>query len=157
MKTIKQIADEIGVSKQAIFKKIKKEPLSTSLQGFISTVDGRLIVSVDGETLITNEFRKKQPSTVVDNQPTTKTQQIDSLIAMLREELKAKDDQISRLSDQLDTQLQQKDKQMEEKDKQISEVTKLLDQQQQLHMKLQLQLDEKKRWKFKLPWSKGEK
>ena len=48
-KSIKQIADEIGVSKQAVFKKIKREPLSTSLKQFISTVDGRLMVSVDGE------------------------------------------------------------------------------------------------------------
>ena len=40
MKTIRQIADEIGVSKQAVFKKIKREPLSTSLQGLTATVDG---------------------------------------------------------------------------------------------------------------------
>ena len=44
MKTIRQIADEIGVSKQAVFKKIKHEPLSTSLQGLTATVDGRLMV-----------------------------------------------------------------------------------------------------------------
>ena len=35
MKTIKQIADEIGVSKQAMYKKIKQEPLSTRLTGTI--------------------------------------------------------------------------------------------------------------------------
>ena len=40
MKTIRQIADEIGVSKQAVFKKIKREPLSTSLQGLTGEVDG---------------------------------------------------------------------------------------------------------------------
>ena len=40
MKTIRQIADEIGVSKQAVFKKIKREPLSTSLQGLTAAVDG---------------------------------------------------------------------------------------------------------------------
>ena len=40
MKTIRQIADEIGVSKQAVFKKIKREPLSTSLQGLTGAVDG---------------------------------------------------------------------------------------------------------------------
>lgn len=44
MKTIREIVDEIGVSKQAVFKKIKREPLSTSLQGLTSTVDGRLTV-----------------------------------------------------------------------------------------------------------------
>ena len=32
-KTIKEIAEEIGVSKQAVFKKMKREPLSTGLQG----------------------------------------------------------------------------------------------------------------------------
>jgi predicted transcriptional regulator len=31
-KTIKQIADEVGVTKQAVHQKMKKEPLSTSLQ-----------------------------------------------------------------------------------------------------------------------------
>lgn len=36
-KTIKQLADEFGVSKQAIHQKRKKEPLSTRLQPFTST------------------------------------------------------------------------------------------------------------------------
>ena len=63
MKTIRQIADEIGVSKQAVFKKIKREPLSTSLQGLTATVDGRLMVEVDGEKLINRRFLKlhRQP------------------------------------------------------------------------------------------------
>lgn len=65
-KTIKEIAEEIGVSKQAIFKKMKREPLSTSLQGLTSTVDGRLTVSVDGEKLIKQAFFKDGPSTTVN-------------------------------------------------------------------------------------------
>jgi predicted DNA-binding protein YlxM (UPF0122 family) len=36
-KTIKEIAEEIGVSKQAVFKKMKREPLSTDLQGLTTT------------------------------------------------------------------------------------------------------------------------
>ena len=67
MKTIREIADEIGVSKQAVFKKIKREPLSTSLRGLTSTVDGRLTVSVDGEKLIKQAFSQDVPST--DHQP----------------------------------------------------------------------------------------
>ncbi len=67
MKTIRQIADEIGVSKQAVFKKIKREPLSTSLQGLTATVDGKLrMVEVDGEKLIKQAFSEKlhrQPPT----------------------------------------------------------------------------------------------
>ena len=63
MKTIRQIANEIGVSKQAIFKKMKCEPLSTSLQGLTTTVYGKLMVSVDGEKLIKQAFFKDEPST----------------------------------------------------------------------------------------------
>lgn len=42
MKTIREIADEIGVSKQAVFKKIKRDPLSTSLQGQLDVKDRQL-------------------------------------------------------------------------------------------------------------------
>jgi len=70
-KTIKQIAEEIGVSKQAVFKKIKSEPLSTSLQQFTQKVDGVVHISVDGEKLIKQAFVKKEPSTVDINQPST--------------------------------------------------------------------------------------
>ena len=55
-KTIREIADEIGVTKQAVFKKINRQPLSTKLMGLMSTVDGRLMVSVDGEMLIKQAF-----------------------------------------------------------------------------------------------------
>ena len=43
-KTVREIAEEIGVSKQAVFKKINRQPLSTKLEGLTSTVDGRLMV-----------------------------------------------------------------------------------------------------------------
>lgn len=81
IKTIREIADEIGVSKQAVFKKINRQPLSTELMGLTATVDGRLMVSVDGEKLIKQAFGVKneeydcQPSTVpVNHQPTTDNQ-----------------------------------------------------------------------------------
>lgn len=73
MKTIRQIADEIGVSKQAVFKKIKREPLSTSLQGFTATVDGRLMVSVDGEKLIKQAFSGGEVSTTDNQLPPTES------------------------------------------------------------------------------------
>ena len=98
MKTIRQIADEIGVSKQAVFKKIKREPLSTSLQGLTATVDGRLMVEVDGEKLIKQAFSEIAPSTT-DNQltgavdglvdaPSTKNEEkmaeVDGVISVLK-------------------------------------------------------------------------
>ena len=75
-KTVKEIADEIGVSKQAVFKRINRQPLSTKLERLTSTVDGRLMVSVDGEMLIKQAFgaenhkKDRQPSTV-NHQPST--------------------------------------------------------------------------------------
>ena len=62
MKTIKQIADDIGVTKQAVFYQIKKPPLSNTLQPFISKVDGVLTVAFDGEKLIKQAFSDREPS-----------------------------------------------------------------------------------------------
>ena len=81
IKTIREIAEEIGVSKQAVFKKINRQPLSTELMGLTATVDGRLMVSVDGEKLIKQAFcaenvgDSRQPSTkTVNHQPSTVNQ-----------------------------------------------------------------------------------
>ena len=57
-KTVKQIADELGVSKQAVHQKRKSKELSTALQPFTSTVDGVVYISVDGENLIKQAFFK---------------------------------------------------------------------------------------------------
>lgn len=108
MKTIREIADEIGVSKQAVFKKIKREPLSTSLQGLTSTVDGRLTVSVDGEKLIKQAFLVGTPST--NHQPVDGQVDgpVDGLIAVLQAtietlqgQLEVKDRQIEQLTSAL--------------------------------------------------------
>lgn len=129
MKTIRQIADEIGVSKQAVFKKIKREPLSTSLQGFTATVDGRLMVEVDGEKLIKQAFSEIAPSTT-DNQltgavdglvdaPSTKnaekTAEVDGVISVLQATI-----------DTLQGQLEVKDRQIEELNARLAEVSAAL-------------------------------
>lgn len=57
-KTVKQIADELGVSKQAVHQKRKSKELSIALQPFTSTVDGVVYISVDGENLIKQAFLK---------------------------------------------------------------------------------------------------
>ena len=67
MKTISQISKEIGVSTQAVYKKIKKEPLSTGLQGLLSTVNNKLTVGETGEKLIKSAFNKSDVSTVSTN------------------------------------------------------------------------------------------
>lgn len=134
MKTIRQIADEIGVSKQAVFKKIKREPLSTSLQGLTTTVDGRLMVEVEGEKLIKQAFSEITPSTT-DNQltgavdglvdaPSTqkkeKTAEVDGMISVLQSTI-----------DALQGQLEVKDRQIEQQAQTITRLTDALAAAQQ--------------------------
>ncbi|NCE66564.1 hypothetical protein D1159_18915, partial [Pseudoflavonifractor sp. 524-17] len=109
--------DEIGVSKQAVFKKIKREPLSTSLRGWTSTVDGRLTVSVDGEKLIKQAFSQDVPST--DHQPVDGVVDgqvdgpVDGMIAVLQATIGT-----------LQGQLEVKDRQIEQ---QAQTITRLSD------------------------------
>jgi len=56
MKTVAQLAQEIGVSKQAIHKKIKREPLATQLRELIVTKGNTVYISKDGEFLIKSTF-----------------------------------------------------------------------------------------------------
>jgi uncharacterized coiled-coil protein SlyX len=116
MKTIRQIADEIGVSKQAVFKKIKREPLSTSLQGLTATVDGRLMVEVDGEKLIKQAFSEIAPSTP----NAEKTAEVDGVISVLQATI-----------DTLQGQLEVKDRQIEQQAQTITRLTDALAAAQQ--------------------------
>jgi len=86
MKTIKQIADEIGVSKQAVHQKRKSKGLATALQPFTSTVDGVVYISVDGEILIRQAFSASGRKIIDVNEPQT----TEALITMLQNELAAK-------------------------------------------------------------------
>ena len=91
MKTIREIADEIGVSKQAVFKKIKREPLSTSLRGLTSTVDGVVDGQVDGPvdgmiavlqaTIGTLQGQLEVKDRQIEQQAQTITRLSDALIA----------------------------------------------------------------------------
>lgn len=86
IKTIREIADEIGVSKQAVFKKINRQPLSTELMGLTATIGGRLMVSVDGERLIKRAFcadaadLARQPSTQTVNCQPSIVNQVDGTV-----------------------------------------------------------------------------
>jgi len=90
MKTIKQIADDIGVSKQAIYDKIKKEPLSSSLKEFTLKLDNTLHYKLDGINLIKSAFNKKEQSSVSSKEPVklnqVLTQTLQDQIAFLTEQ-----------------------------------------------------------------------
>jgi DNA-binding Lrp family transcriptional regulator len=101
MKTIRQIANEIGVSKQAVHQRIRREPLLSSIKPFTSTVNGMVYINEQGETLIKQAFNKIQSTNVyaVDvNKPST----VDSkIVDILKEQLTEKDRQIGELNARL--------------------------------------------------------
>ena len=72
LKTIKELADEIGVSKQAVWQKIKKES-SIDLRQFTSKKGNTVYVDVDGQKVIKSAFfnktstKKRQQKIFVDD------------------------------------------------------------------------------------------
>jgi len=115
MKTIRTLAGEIGVTKQAIFQKMKKEPLASSLDSLTTRVGGIVYVYPEGEGMIKEQFHKMPQ---VFTMP-----QIDdgeaAGINILKEQLDRKDRQL----DALNLHLSIKDKQIEDLNKQIGELT----------------------------------
>ena len=59
MKTIRQIADEIGVSKQTVYKRYKGK-LHTVCAPYAHTEQGVLYIEEQGETLIKQDFLQKE-------------------------------------------------------------------------------------------------
>ena len=141
-KTVSEIAEILGVSRQAVNNRVKQLPE----EDLEKNAKGVTVVKRSG--LIKLEIYKK---TIFDDEPIdeeTKQRELleilvdekNSEIARLYAQLKAKDEQLSNMDDQLRV----KDVQIAEKDKQI-------DQQQQLTLtamkdkeELKLELDEAK-------------
>lgn len=90
-KTIKQIADEIGTSKQQVYRYVKKNCIKEAHQ-----VNGTLFYDETAKNLIVQGISKKAESTEADQRNTNETA-IDAVISMLKKELEAKDRQIEEL------------------------------------------------------------
>lgn len=137
-KTIKEIAEEIGVSKQAVFKKINQVPLSTEIEKFISTVDGKKLVSVDGEILIKQAFQRKQKrkqKTVDvnvdakdDGKKFTVGDMVDGIPSKSQEQENTLAAAFQTAIDVLTRQLEEKDRQLAEKDKLLEWQTKTIEE-----------------------------
>lgn len=114
MKTIRQIADELGVSKTAVRKKIENLGLSEKVQ----TIGNRIELDEMQEKLIKSSFLKKESETKIEDEVFEKTETlrlVSGMVSTLTEQLKEKDKQIERL-------------QME-----LENAQKSIDQAQQLH------------------------
>ena len=115
MKTIRQIADEIGVSKQAVYKRYKGK-LHTVCAPYAHTEQGILYLSEQAETLIKQDFLKDGHSIGAhtdahtersNGAPLERGENIDvvavlqATIDTLQGQLAVKDRQIERLTDAL--------------------------------------------------------
>lgn len=124
--TIKELADELGISKQAIRKHLEKLPptlsvtkkgntiyLNTDVSNFVREKVTRVTSKVTGNSsnFDSNQFREdKLKNNSTSDKKTTNNYEVEKI---------------------LNEQLKVKDKQLAEKDKQIQTMQKLLNQQQQ--------------------------
>lgn len=101
-KTIKQIADELGVSKTAVRKKIENLGLSDKLQ----TNGNQFAIDKQQENLIKSAFQKKEPQTKTANQVSEFPQTSLQLVCTLTDQLKEKDQQIKYLQETLNATIE---------------------------------------------------
>lgn len=125
-KTIRELADELKVSKQTIqyhYQRLSTKNQQKNSQGtnMINPKAERIIRDKVAKPLVANNHQisnKKSPKTSKEN---------NELIATLRRE-------VEDLKSQRDKQLATKDQQISSKDRQIDHLIKLIDQQQQLQL-----------------------
>jgi len=110
-KTIKNIADEIGVSKQAVWQKIKRDS-SIDLHQFTSTIGNTVYVSPEGQKLIKSMFDTSKGKSNVNNNDNVDDNELEFLRSLIN-----------------NLQIEKQ------------ELHKLLDQQQQLTLQANKQID----------------
>ena len=118
MKTIRQIADEIGVSKQAVYKRYKGK-LHTVCAPYAHTEQGVLFLSEQAETLIKQDFLKDDRSNGAHTERSIgavpEQSQEAGVVAVLQATI-----------DMLQGQLAVKDRQIEELNARLAEVSSAL-------------------------------
>lgn len=98
MKTIKELADELGVSKTAIRKHMDEDFRAAHTENLPGNVIG---IDEDGCKLIAESLRKPPKTTENQFAETTGNQSSQDEVAFLREQLRAKDRQIEAQQEQI--------------------------------------------------------
>lgn len=150
MKTIKQIADELGVSKQKVYRFIVRNHITASSEVKQSKLYDEATEMLIKQGILEDEPYQKSHHEAHQNHINDTVS--EAVIELLRKEMEQKNEQ-----------LQEKDRQISEMQAQLSMNQKLMDQEQQLHMimerKYQLieqlhdqekpdTVDDKKWWQF---------
>ena len=124
-KTIKEIADELGVSKTAVRKKIA----NLGLQSGLRKNGNQFAIEKEQEILIKSAFHENQSETKSE----TSLQSETKIGLQSQTKNNAVIDVLVKQSETLKNELEIKNKQIEELNKRLEESQTLLDQQQKLH------------------------
>ena len=95
VKTIREIAEEIGVTRQAVYSKIKEPNLANALEPLVSRGDNVLTVSLDGEKLIKQAFGVGGAVKELSSVDSSLTALLYSVVEILHEQIHIKDRQIA--------------------------------------------------------------
>lgn len=153
-KTIKELADEIGVSKTAIHKKVTPD----MRKSFFSKVGNKFVISEEGQEVIKSTFiipfsetgnRKPETANLKTRETTSENTQTKPITSATKSKTTTTSTvPENNLSETAIKIIEGYQKQLEQKDLQLSELHKLLNQQQQLTLhsnqqneRLQLQLE----------------
>jgi len=146
MKSIKQISEEIGVSKTAVRKKIE----NLGIEKQFVKVGNKFLIDEKCEKLIKQSFDKGETKTESETKSQTEKPN-DNYFSILIQELSVKNEQIAELQETVRRQSET-----------IENLTRALEAQTALHagqIQLQLQLEDKKKrpfWRFRREKKKNE-
>ena len=136
-KTIKQIADELGVSKTAIRKRFTDEFKAQYVQ---TNPDGSLQVTGEGCKLIEESLRKQVQTPQTEFAETGENQSLQAVvetqketISLLKGQLVAKDEQIRAQQEQITALQSELERERQHAREQSDKLAVLADQAQQLH------------------------
>lgn len=129
MKTIRQIADEIGVSKQTVYKRFKGK-LHTVCAPYAHTINGVLYVEEKGEKLIKQDFLEDGSSKLeqLERSNLVHTEHLERSNGAVPEQGHQADLMavLQATIDTLQGQLEVKDKQLEQQAQTITQLTEAL-------------------------------
>ena len=131
LKTIKELADELGLAKQTVQYHLKFLPTENRQKNN----SGSIVLNLEEQ-----KFIKKRLTKIKKVQPTENRQKTDRKSTKRNEELSVN----SLLLEQIKDLKNNRDKQLENKDKQLLQMQNLLDQQQRLALQDKKLLEEYK-------------
>ena len=152
-KTLTQIAQELGVIKSSLYKRVCKEPLLSALAPYTEMVNKTAYYSEEAIEVIVNspEFAQMKENSLQRQgaNPNLNTlgeegsliiQTLQSSVELLQKQLKVKDEQLAEKDDYLKEQLNIMESQLKVKDAQINTLSNALKESQAIQSQTMLAL-----------------